>query len=74
MEFEDKLLYIFLKSPNSEEIQAIAEELEFDHDFSFNKDRNYLQSFWELRRSNSNSPFFNTLFFLIILKFLIPSI
>ena len=60
---------MLLKSPNSEEIQAIAEQLEFDHDFSLNKDRNYLHSVWELRRSNSNSPYFNTLLFLIILKF-----
>ena len=57
MEFEDQLLNLLLKSPNSGTIKAIAEELEFEHNFSFNKDRNYLQGVWELRWSSSKSPF-----------------
>ncbi len=57
MEFEDELLNLLLKSPNSEKIKAIAEQLEIDHDFSFGKDRNDLQGVWELRWSSSNSPF-----------------
>ena len=57
MELEDELLNLLLKSPNSEKIQAIAEQLEINHNFSFGKDRNYLQGVWELRWSSSNSPF-----------------
>ncbi len=57
MEFEDQLLNLLLKSPNSEKIQAIAEYLEIDHDFSYSKDKNDLQGVWELRWSSSNSPF-----------------
>ena len=57
MEFEDELLNLLLKSPNSSKIQAIAEQLEINHNFSFGKDRNYLQGVWELRWSSSNSPF-----------------
>ena len=57
MEFEDELLNLLLKSRNSEKIQAIAEQLEINHNFSFGKDRNYLQGVWELRWSSSNSPF-----------------
>ena len=43
MESEDDLLNLLLKSPNSEKIKAMAEQLEIDHNFSFSKDRNYLQ-------------------------------
>ena len=43
MESEDDLLNLPLKSPNSWRIQAIAEQLEFDHNFSRSKDRNDLQ-------------------------------
>ena len=57
MEFEDELINLVLKSPNSVKIKAIAEQLEIDHNFSFNKDRNDLQGVWELRWSSSNSPF-----------------
>ena len=57
MESEDKLLNLLLKTPNSEKIQAIAEQLEINHNFSFGKDRNDLQGVWELRWSSSNSPF-----------------
>ena len=57
MEFEDDLLNLLLKSPNSGRIQAIAENLEIDHNFSYSKDRNNLQGVWELRWSSSNSPF-----------------
>ena len=57
MESEDKLLNLLLKSPNSKKIQAIAEKLEINHNFSFGKDRNDLQGVWELRWSSSNSPF-----------------
>ena len=46
MEFEDQLLNLLLKSPNSVMIKAISEELEFEHNFSFKKDRNYLQGVW----------------------------
>ena len=49
MESEDDLLNLLLKSPNSESIQTIAEQLEIDHNFSFSKDRNDLQGVWELR-------------------------
>ena len=57
MESEDDLLNLLLKSPNSESIKTIAEQLEIDHNFSFSKDRNDLQGVWELRWSSSNSPF-----------------
>ena len=57
METENDLLNLLLKSPNSESIQTIAEQLEIDHNFSFTKDRNDLQGVWELRWSSSNSPF-----------------
>ena len=58
MESEDDLLNLLLKSPNSESIKPIAEQLEIDHNFSLSKDRNDLQGVWELRWSSSNSPFF----------------
>ena len=57
METENDLLNLLLKSPNSGKIQAIAEQLEIDHNFSFSKDKNDLQGVWELRWSSSNSPF-----------------
>ena len=57
METENDLLNLLLKSPNSESILTIAEQLEIDHNFSFTKDRNDLQGVWELRWSSSNSPF-----------------
>ena len=57
MKSEDDLLNLLLKSPNSGKIQAIAEQLEIDHNFSYSKDRNDLQGVWELRWSSSNSPF-----------------
>ena len=57
METENDLLNLLLKSPNSEGIRNIAEQLEIDHNFSFTKDRNDLQGVWELRWSSSNSPF-----------------
>ena len=48
MQFEDQLLNLPLKSSNSEKNQAIAEQLEIIHNFSFVKDRNDLQGVWEL--------------------------
>ena len=57
MESEDDLLNLLLKSPNSKNIKIIVEHLEINHNFSFSKDRNDLQGVWELRWSNSNSPF-----------------
>ena len=57
MDSEDDLLNLLLKSPNSESIKTIAEQLEVDHNFSFSKDRNDLKGVWELRWSSSNSPF-----------------
>ena len=57
MESEDHLLNLLLKSPSSESIQTLVEQLEIDHNFSFTKDRNDLQGVWELRWSSSNSPF-----------------
>ena len=57
MESKDDLLNLLLKSPNSENIKTIAEELEIDHNFSFSKDGNDLEGVWELRWSSSNSPF-----------------
>ena len=57
METENDLLNLLLKSPNSESIRNIAKQLEIDNNFSFSKDRNYLQGVWELRWSSSNRPF-----------------
>ena len=74
MEFEEELLNLLLMSPNSEKIQAIAEQLEIDHNFSFGKDRNDLQGVWELRWKSSESPYLNSLLLLIIFKLLIPLI
>ena len=75
MDSEDDLLNLLLKSPNSVRVQAIAENLEIDHNFFYIKDRNYLQDAWELRRGSSNSLFFfNIRLLLITFKFLIPLI
>ena len=57
MDSEDDLLNLLLKSPNSESISTIAEQLEIGHNFSFSKNRNDLKGVWELRWSSSNSPF-----------------
>ena len=57
METENDLLNLLLKSPNSEGIRNIAEELEIGNHFSFSKNRNDLKGIWELRWSSSNSPF-----------------
>ena len=57
MKSEDDLLNLLIKSPNSESIHIIAEQLEIDHNFSFSKDRNDLLGVWELRWSSSSSPF-----------------
>ena len=57
MKSEGDLLNLLLKSPKSESIRTIAEQLEIGHNFSFSKDRNDLQGVWELRWSSSNSPF-----------------
>ena len=43
MQFEDQLLNLPIKSPNSEKTQAAAEQLEIIHNFFFVKDRNDLQ-------------------------------
>jgi len=42
MESEGDLLNLHIKSPNSWKIQAIAEQLEIYHNFSFSKDKNDL--------------------------------
>ena len=70
METENDLLNLLLKSPNSESIRNIAEELEIGHDFSFSKNRNDLQGVWELRWSSSNSPFLKYSPFIDNLQFL----
>ena len=57
MDYEDELLNLLIKSPNSEKIQSISEQLEFDHEFSFSNDKKDLQGVWELRWSSSKSPF-----------------
>ena len=57
MKLEDEFLNLLLKSPNSESIKTIAEQLEIGHNFSFTKNRNDLKGVWELRWSSSNSPF-----------------
>ena len=57
MGLEDESLTLLLKSPNSEKIQPIVEQLEIDYNFSFSKDRKYLQGAWELRWNSSNIPF-----------------
>ena len=72
MKLEDELLNLLLKSPNSEKIQAIAEQLEFDDNFAYSKDRNDLQGVWELRWSSSNSPFLKYSPFIDNLQFLDP--
>ena len=72
METENDLLNLLLKSPNSERIRSIAEQLEIDHKFSYSKDRNELQGVWELRWSSSNSPFLKYSPFIDNLKFLDP--
>ena len=73
MEFEDELLNLLLKSPNSGKIKAIAEQLGLDQNFAFAKDRNDLQGVWELRWSSSNSPFLKYSPFIDNLQFLDPS-
>ena len=72
METENDLLNLLLKSPNSESIRNIAEQLEIDHNFSFSKDKNDLQGVWELRWSSSNSPFLKYSPFIDNLQFLDP--
>ena len=39
MESENDLLNLLLKSPNSESIKTIVEQLEIDHNFSLTKNR-----------------------------------
>ena len=46
MESGDDLLNLLLKSPNSEIIRTIAEQLEIGHNFSFSKNRNDLKGVW----------------------------
>ena len=72
MNLEDELLKLLLSSPNSEKIQAIAEKIELDYDFSFSKNSNDLQGVWELRWSSSNSPFLKYSPFIDNLQFLDP--
>ena len=72
MEFEDQLLYLLHKSPNSDKIQSITEQLEVDHNFSFGQDRNDLKGVWELRLSSSNSPFLKYSPFIDNLQFIDP--
>ena len=72
METENDLLNLLLKSPNSESIRTIAEQLEIDHNFSFSNDRNNLQGVWELRWSSSNSPFLKYSAFIDNLQILDP--
>ena len=72
METDNNLLNLLLKSPNLECIRNIAEHLEIDHNFSFCKDRNYLHGVWELRLSNSNSPFLQYSPFIDYFKFFNP--
>ena len=72
MELEDELLNFLLKSSNLEKIQAIAEQLEIDHNFSFGKDINNLKGPWELRWSSSNSPFLKYSLFIDNLQILDP--
>ena len=48
MESEDDLLNLLLRSPNSESIQTIAEQLEIDHNFSFSKDKMLYRVFGSL--------------------------
>ena len=72
MELEDELLNLLLKSPNSEKVQAIAKQLEFDSNFGFSKNRNDLQGVWELRWSSSNSLFLKYSPFIDNLQFLDP--
>ena len=72
MESEDDLLNLLLKSPKSESIQTIAEQLEIDHDFSFSKDSSDLEGVWELRWSSSNSPFLKYSPFIDNLQILYP--
>ena len=57
METENDLLNLLIKSPNSESIRNVAEQLEIDHNFSFSKNRNDLKGVWELRWSSSDNPF-----------------
>ena len=72
MKSEDDLMKLLLKSPNSRRIQAMAEQLEIDHNFSYSKDIKNLQGVWELRWSSSNSPFFKSSPFIDNLQILDP--
>ena len=72
MESEDELLNLLLTSPNSKSIQTIAEQLEINHNFSFNNKRQDWQGVWELRWSSSNSPFLKYSPFLDNLQILDP--
>ena len=72
MEFEDELLNLLLKSPNSEKIQAIVEKLELNSNFAFSRNINDLKGVWELRWSSSNSLFLKNYPFIDNLQFLDP--
>ena len=72
MESENDLLNLLLKSPNSESIRTIAEQLEIGHNFYFSKNKNDLMGVWELRWSSSNSPFFKYSPFIDNLQILDP--
>ena len=57
MNKEKKLLETIFRSPNSDEIGEIAENLEYESDYDLNKDIHKLKGVWELRWSSSKAPF-----------------
>ena len=72
MKLEDELLNLLVLSPNSKKIKSLAEKLEQESDFLFDKNRKDLLGVWELRWSSSKSPFFKYSPFIDNLQILDP--
>ena len=64
MKFEDELLNLLIKSPNTMKTKAIAEKLEFDSNFAFSNKKNDLLGVWEHRKISYSSLLKNILLLL----------
>ena len=74
MEFEDELLNLLLKSPNSQSIQTIAEQLKIINNFTLANIEMIYRVFGSLGGVVLIVLFKNILLLLITFKFLIPLI
>ena len=72
MKLEEQLLELLISRPNSKKIKIISEELAKDSNFILSNDIEKLKGIWELRWSNSKSPFLNYSSFIDNLQILDP--